>query len=336
MSAEEDVTQSVTPPSGASEPVQTTHTSASGTPEVMFVPAMRPDPVNVVAYQDVSRRRAGYDVGYQGHVRSDMLGLPDSETEEDPIYDERKVKADALQSRWRYLETYVVERDKVTMELLQNVPADQRFPCRNCTDPVFLDLRTDIPGMNMTRHAQTGYIRCYYKGSGLFADHVATLPPGVVLRVVRNHYPHRNPAHLTAYAEMLERFPVGGMPQEEVLERLGLAERHRREAQARADRLAENPPSVANPEGTFSPIHSAIHHDVQRRMCNLQASRLRQNMAHEMRVKLIAQITILRMHCVDNDVHPSTTELFRTLGGREICATARAVRDLPAMNRVKM
>lgn len=311
MSAEEDVTQSVTPPSGA-----------SGSAE----------PVHVVAYQDVSRRRAGYDVGYQGHVRSDMLGLSDSETEEDPIYDERKVRADARQARWSYLETYVVERDKVTMELLQNVPADQRFPCRNCTEPVFLDLRTDIPGMNMTRHVGNGYVRCRYKGTGLFADHVATLPRGVILRLVRNKHLGVNPAHLVAYQSATV---LSGAPREEVLERLGLAERHRREAQARADRLAENPPSVANPEGTFSPIHSAIHHDIQRRMCNLQASRLRQNMAHEMRVKLIAQITFLRMHCVDNDVHPSTTELFRTLGGREICATARAVRDLPAMKRVK-
>lgn len=328
MSAEEDVTQSVTPPSGASG---------------------SPDPVHVVAYQDVSRRRAGYDVGYQGHVRSDMLGLSDSETEEDPIYDERKVKADARQARWSYLETYVVERDKVTMELLRNVPADQRFPCRNCTEPVFLDLRTDIPGMNMTRHVGNGYVRCRYKGTGLFADHVATLPRGVILRLVRNKHLGANPARTTAHAELLERFPLGGMPQEEVLERLGLSEKHRVETQARADRIAENPPSVANPEqrlvpvfpGTpptiypVEPIHSAIHHDIQRRMCNMQASRLRNNMAHEMRAKLIAQITFLRMHCVDNDVHPSTTELFRTLGGREICATARAVRDLPAMKQVK-
>lgn len=317
MSAEESVTQSVTPPSGASgsaEPVQTIHTSETGTPEVMFVP-------------DASRRRAGYDVGNQ------FLAC---ETEEDLIYDERKVKADARQARWSYLETYVVERDKVTMELLQNVPADQHFPCRNCTEPVFLDLRTDIPGMNMTRHVGNGYVRCRYKGSGLFADHVATLPPGVILQLVGNRHPGANPAHTTAYAEMLERFPLGGMPQEEMLERLGLSERHRVEAQARADRLAENPPSVANPKGTFSPIHSAIHHDIQRRMCNMQASRLRNNMAHEMHVKLIAQITFLRMHCVDNDVHPSTTELFRTLGGREIMATARAVRALPAMKQVKM
>lgn len=322
MSAEEDVTQSVTHPSGAAEPVQTTHTSETGKPEVMFVPAMRPDLVNVVAYQDVSRRRAGYDVGYQGHVRSDMLGLPDSETEEDLIYDERKVKANALQARWSYLETYVVERDKVTMELLQSVPAEQRFPCRNCTYPVFLDLRTDIPGMNMTRHAQTGYVRCRYQGSGLFADSVATLPHGVTLQLVENRHPGANPAHKIAYAEMLERFPVGGMPQEEVLERLGLSKLHRVETQ-------DTP--VANP---VEPIHSAIHRDIQRRFCNMQASRLRQNMIHEMRVKLIAQITFLRMHCVDNDVHLSTTDLFRALGGPAILQAARVIRDLPPMKKL--